>query len=156
MKDIIAILTKNNETISTMESCTGGALASEITNIEGSSEVFNFGAVTYSNKYKIKLGVSNEDIDKYSVYSIEVARDMSKSISQYSGSTYGIGITGKLNRIDRFNPQGEDNIVYISIYNSKNQTYLTNTIKVDKETRLLNKNLVVNETVKLLNKAIEI
>ena len=55
MKEIIEILKQKNETISTMESCTGGGVANKITNIEGASEVFSFSAVTYSNDFKIKV-----------------------------------------------------------------------------------------------------
>ena len=54
-KNIIEILTKNNETIATMESCTGGGVANAITSIEGASSVLKFSAVTYSNEYKIKM-----------------------------------------------------------------------------------------------------
>ena len=54
---LIKELTDMNKTISTMESCTGGALVNEITNIPGASEVIMFSAVTYSNEYKIKMGV---------------------------------------------------------------------------------------------------
>ena len=59
MEEIIKKLTKLDKTISTMESCTGGGLANAITNIEGASEVFKYGAVTYSNEFKIKMGVSS-------------------------------------------------------------------------------------------------
>ena len=57
MKEIIELLTKRNETISTMESCVGGGIANAITNIEGASEVFKFSAITYANEFKIKMGV---------------------------------------------------------------------------------------------------
>ena len=91
----------NNETISTMESCTGGALVSEITNVSDSSKVIKFSAVTYSNEFKIKMGVSEDVIDTYSVYSIETAREMSKNISDFTNSDFSVGITGKLNRFDK-------------------------------------------------------
>ena len=78
MEEVINLLIKNHKTISTMESCTGGLIANAITNIPGSSEVFKFSAITYSNEYKIKLGVSEELINKYTVYSNEVAIDMAK------------------------------------------------------------------------------
>ena len=55
MKQIVEILTKNNETISCMESCTGGALANEITNIEGASKVFKLSYVTYCNEAKMNI-----------------------------------------------------------------------------------------------------
>ena len=110
MEEIIKLLTLRGETISTMESATGGFIANAITNVEGASEVFSFGAVTYSNFYKIKLGVDRNLIEKYSVYSMEVAHDMSRAITEYTNSRYGIGVTGKLNRVDRFNLSGKDKV----------------------------------------------
>lgn len=150
MKEIIEKLTKLGKTISTMESCTGGGVANTITNVEGASEVFKYAAVTYSNEFKIKMGVNEEVISKYSVYSMEVANEMSKSISDYTNSNYGIGITGKLNRIDRFNPYGEDNIVYISIYDKDNNKYYNDKIDCVLGSREENKALVISRIIKLL------
>lgn len=99
MKEVIEKLKENNKTISTMESCTGGALVNAITDIEGASDVIKFSAVTYSNDFKIKMGVLKETINKYSVYSLEVAKEMSEQISIFTNSNYGVGITGKLNCI---------------------------------------------------------
>lgn len=150
MKEIIEKLTKLGKTISTMESCTGGGVANAITNIEGASEVLKFSAVTYSNEFKIKLGVSSDIIDKYSVYSMEVAKEMSKNISDFTSSNYGIGITGKLNRIDPNNLYGEDNIVFISIYDRDNNKYINDKIEVLKDSRNDNKELVINKVISIL------
>lgn len=150
LKNIIQKLTEKNQTISTMESCTGGALASAITNIEGASEVLKFSAVTYSNEFKIKMGVSSDIIDKYSVYSIETAKEMSKKISDFTNSTYGIGITGKLNRVDKNNKFGSDNTVFVSIYDSNNDKYHTFSIDVTRSTRLDNKMEVINKIIYML------
>ena len=144
MKKIIEKLKEKNKTISTMESCTGGGLANVITNIEGVSDAFKFSAVTYSNEYKIKMGISSSVIDKYSVYSIETAMEMSKNISNFANSNYGIGITGKLNRIDKNNLYGSDNTVYISIYDKDIDKYYNYSINVDKESREENKEVVIN------------
>lgn len=143
MKELVEILKNNNETISTMESCTGGALASAITDIEGSSEVLKFSAVTYSNEYKIKMGVSSEVIDTYSVYSIETAREMARNISIFSNSDYGVGITGKLNRVDKNNLYGADNVVFISIYDKILDIYHDLSIEVNKSSRKENKEVVL-------------
>ena len=143
MKELVEILKNNNETISTMESCTGGALASAITDIEGASEVLKFSAVTYSNEYKIKMGVSSEVIDTYSVYSIETAREMARNISIFSNSDYGVGITGKLNRVDKNNLYGADNIVFISIYDKILDIYHDLSIEVNKSSRKENKEVVL-------------
>lgn len=154
MKEIIEKLINNHQTISTMESCTGGSLANSITNIEGSSEVFNFSAITYSNDFKVKMGVSKDIIDAYSVYSFEVANEMSKNISKFTNSDYGVGITGKLNRIDINNPYGQDDLVYISIYDkSKDITYNDN-VKCTKDNRMENKELVINKVVEMLKEII--
>lgn len=93
MEELVKILKERNETISTMESCTGGLLSSEITNIEGSSEVLKYSIVTYSDEAKIRFGVKKETIEKYSVYSTETSIEMAKSISKITNSTWGIGIT---------------------------------------------------------------
>ena len=151
MKELVEKLIKENKTISTMESCTGGGVANAITNIPGASEILKFSAVTYSNEFKIKMGVSSEVIDKYSVYSRETADEMSKNISKFTSSTYGVGITGKLCRSDINNPYGKDNIVHISIYDSENNKYYNSTIETTKDTRKDNKDLVIDEIVKILS-----
>ena len=85
-KIIVEKLYKVSKTVSTMESCTGGGVANAITNVEGASEVLKYSAVTYSNEFKIKMGVSGDIIDKYSVYSMETAEEMSKNISKFTDS----------------------------------------------------------------------
>ena len=155
MEEIINILTKRNKTISFMESCTGGALANFITNIEGASKVLKFSAVTYSNEYKIKMGVSKDIIDKYSVYSIEVAMEMSKCISNFSNSDYAVGVTGKLNKIDENNLYGKDNVVFISIYDKNLDKFYNYNIEVNKEDRKENKKLVIDFIEKELLKIIK-
>lgn len=114
-----------------------------------------YSAVTYSNDYKIKMGVSSSTIDKYTVYSEEVAKEMSKVISSYTNSDYGVGVTGKLNRADINNPYGQDNLVYISIYDKKNNTYKTDTITCTKDTRPENKELVIEKVVSIMNNIIK-
>ncbi len=143
MKEIIEELTKKGKTISVMESCTGGGVANAITNIEGSSEIFKFGAVTYSNEYKVKFGVDKLIIDKYSVYSRETADEMSKNISLFANSNYGIGITGKMGRADRFNPYGKDNVIYVSIYDRDNDKYYNVEVEACLTSRKDNKEVVI-------------
>ena len=150
MKRIVDKLKEKNKTISTMESCTGGGVANAITNIEGASEVLKFSAVTYSNEYKIKMGVSSDIIDKYSVYSMETAIEMSKNISKFTNSNYGVGITGKLNRIDPNNLYGSDNIVYISIYDKDNNKFYNYDIEVKKQSRKENKDIIINLIIEKL------
>lgn len=153
-KKIIEEFTKQNKTISTMESCTGGGVVNALTNIEGASEVIKFSAVTYSNEYKIKMGVSKDIIDKYSVYSFETAKEMSKKISEFTNSNIGIGITGKLNRVDVHNLYGEDNVVFISIYDKDKDEYNTFKVEAKESSRELNKELVIDRIIEELEKVI--
>ena len=151
MKEVIELLTKKHKKISTMESCTGGGVANAITNIEGASNVLEFSAVTYSNEYKIKMGVDKDIIEKYSVYSLETAKEMSKKISDYTNANYGIGITGKMNKEDINNPYGENNKIFISIYDRDNNKYYNKEIIASQNTRKENKELVINEIIYILN-----
>ena len=154
MKKIIEYLNINNKTVSTMESASGGYLASSITNISGSSLVFKFGAVTYSNEYKIKMGVDKELIANYSVYSLEVAKDMSFKISSFTNSNYGVGVTGKINAPDPNNDYGDDSTIYLSLYDKDKDKYYTKTIKAVKENRIKNKELIVDEVISLFKEFI--
>lgn len=144
MKEVVEILTKKNKTISTMESCTGGGVANAITNIEGASNILKFSAVTYSNEFKIKMGVNASVINKYSVYSIETAQEMAHNIANFAGSDYGVGITGKLNRTDQNNLTGADNMVFISIYDVSNNSYYNHELTVTQSSRKENKEQVIS------------
>lgn len=143
IKDLVLKLIDREKTISSMESCTGGGFANEITNIEGASDILKFSAVTYSNEYKIKMGVSKELIDKYSVYSFEVADSMALNISEFTNSDFGVGITGKLNRVDKNNPYGEDNVVFVSVFDRENKKYYHRLVEAVRDSRCNNKELVI-------------
>ena len=150
MEKVVKRLISLNKTISTMESCTGGSVVNSITNVEGASEILKFSAVTYSNEFKIKMGVDRDIIDKYSVYSMETAKEMSKNISLFTNSDYGIGVTGKLNRVDKANLYGEDNVIYVSIYIKEKNDYCNFSLRAIKPSRIENKKLIVEEIEKKL------
>ncbi len=89
------LLVKNNFTISVAESCTGGLIADRITNVPGSSQYFERGVVSYSNKSKIDLlGVSQDLINKYGAVSKEVAETMAEGIRNTSKTDIGLSTTG--------------------------------------------------------------
>lgn len=155
MQDVVKLLIEKNKTISTMESCTGGVIANSITNIPDASKVFSFSAVTYSNDFKIKMGVSKELIDKYSVYSMEVASNMAYCISNYTDSNYGIGVTGKLNKVDVNNLYGDDNLVFISIYDQDNDFYYNEIVQLESFDRLVNKQIILDKVVLMLKEIIK-
>ena len=89
-----ALLKERGLTLATMESCTGGLLASTITDVAGSSAYFKGGFVSYTAEMKIALGVDAALVARHGVVSAEVAQDMARACRQRLGADFGIGITG--------------------------------------------------------------
>ena len=144
MKEIIEKLSKSNRTISCMESCTGGMLANEITNVEGASNVFKLGLVTYSNEFKEYFGVSKNAMEEYSVYSNNISEEMAKRVCAISDSDYSVGITGMLGNIDPKNESDDLNSVYISIYSKEKNECYNYKIEAIGENRIQKKKYIVN------------
>ena len=154
MQEIVEELIKRNKTISTMESCTGGHIVDAITNIEGSSAILKFSAVTYSNEYKIKMGVSKDIIDTYTVYSMETANEMSKTISIFTNSNYGIGITGQINNVDPANIVDNSNKIYISVYDKDNDKFYNKEITALDSNRKTNKDYILDTVVSIMKEVL--
>lgn len=95
LKNVSDQLRKNNLTVATAESCTGGLLAHLLTNISGSSEYFERGVITYSNKSKMELlGVPQETIKEYGAVSKQTAKAMAIGIKEQANVDIGISTTG--------------------------------------------------------------
>lgn len=96
LEEVLAeMLVKNNLTIATAESCTGGMIAAKLINYSGVSSSFLEGAVTYSNESKIRrLGVNKNTLENYGAVSSETAKEMVSGITKTSGADIGISITG--------------------------------------------------------------
>ncbi len=114
-RDITKRLIETQSTITTMESCTSGFIASLITDTEGSSAVLKGAYITYSNQAKIKIGVPEEIIKKYGVYSFETAMEMAKACQNQYNSDYGIGVTGSLGNTDPLNKDSVPGEVFFAI-----------------------------------------
>ncbi|MFY7817815.1 MAG: competence/damage-inducible protein A [Akkermansiaceae bacterium] len=92
---VLDILREKNLTLATAESCTGGLIASRLTDVPGSSEVFTQGWVTYSNCAKVdQLGVSEESLTRWGAVSEVVAVEMAEGALARSGSDVAVAITG--------------------------------------------------------------
>ena len=79
---------------------------------------------------------------------------MSKAICDFTNSNYGVGVTGKLNRVDKYNPYGNDSITYICIYDKDNNKYYTMNVESTMNKRSENKELIINNIIKELLKII--
>jgi PncC family amidohydrolase len=81
--------------IATAESCSGGLLASRLTDVSGSSDYVERGFVTYSNQAKVELlGVPAELIQEHGAVSEPVAKAMAEGARVHARTEVGIGITG--------------------------------------------------------------
>lgn len=149
LKEVLEEMTRLHHTLSTMESCTGGGLSSVITNVEGASEVFNYGAITYNNEYKIKMGVDYRIIEKFGVYSIETSKAMAKAICQATGSDIGIGISGNLNLTDPVENKG--GIIYFSIYQIVEKKFYSKVVTITKPKREESKKAIINVIIDTLH-----
>ena len=101
-------LKKNDLTISTAESCTGGRIAASLTGVEGASNYFEGGVVVYNNDVKVNvLNVKHDTIKKYGVVSDEVVREMVKQSVVLFASDFAIATTGYAGKSDNEKiPQG--------------------------------------------------
>lgn len=81
--------------ITCAESCTGGMLSAALTEVAGSSDVFDRGFVTYSNAAKVEmLGVRVETLDAHGAVSEEVAREMARGALAHADASLAVSITG--------------------------------------------------------------
>lgn len=95
MSKLQTLLRTNKQTITAAESCTGGLVASMITKLSGSSDIFNGSIVTYSNKIKNQeLNVKNETLEKYGAVSCEVVQEMLDGVIDKFEADFAIAISG--------------------------------------------------------------
>ena len=89
------LLRARGATLAVAESCTGGLIASRLTDVAGSSDYFERGMVTYSTAAKQHLlGVPRELIGNSGVVSLDVVRVMADGVRRRSGTTFGLATTG--------------------------------------------------------------
>lgn len=89
------LLTERNQTVGTVESCTGGGLANSLVAIPGSSNYFQGSFVTYSNHHKMRMvGVSSQTLEKHGAVSRETAEEMAQGGLKALEVDYCIATTG--------------------------------------------------------------
>lgn len=92
---IVRLLRSKGLMVATAESCTGGLVASRLTDVPGSSDVFREGYITYANEVKERLlGVRSETLEQFGAVSREVAGEMALGCLQASGADIAIAATG--------------------------------------------------------------
>lgn len=92
---LVAELTESGKAVATAESCTGGWVAKAITDIAGSSAVFAYGIVSYSNGAKESIiGVQNKTLEDHGAVSSEVVEEMAKGTLRLSGADIAVAVSG--------------------------------------------------------------
>lgn len=149
------LLKKQNKTLCTAESLTGGKIASTIVSVPGASSYFKGSFVTYSNESKITmLNVSEETITKFSTVSSEVAVEMAKNAKEKLKSNYSIAVTGNAGpSVDNTNKSvgvvyiaiATDDKVYVEEFNFGKPRGRVIDKTVNKSLELLQKELLKNK-----------
>lgn len=112
---IVKKLIDTQTTISTMESCTSGLIASMITDTEGASAIFPGGYVTYLNETKVLAGVDAAVIETCGVYSPQCAEAMARTVQKNLNTDIAIGITGTTGNVDPNNADSVQGKAYYCI-----------------------------------------
>lgn len=108
-------LIERGASITTMESCTGGQIASLITDTAGSSAILMGAFVTYANAAKVRQGVPAEVIDAYGVYSAQTAAAMAGACRAAYGADIGLGVTGTFGNADPNNADSVPGEVFFAV-----------------------------------------
>ncbi len=120
LKKLCKFLVKNNLTVATSESCTGGLLSSRFTDISGSSEFVKLNFVTYANEAKEEiLGVPHEILSSVGAVSEECAYNMAKGLKEKTGCDIAICTTGIAGPTggSKEKPVG---LIFVSVYYNEN------------------------------------
>lgn len=137
--------TSNQQTLALAESCTGGSIASHLTDVEGASGYFKGSVVCYDQSVKERLGVSRETIDTFGIVSEETAREMAEGTRLKLRADVGLGITGFLG------PTAEGNVpvgtICIAVANAQQTAAQTFRFRYD---RMRNKEVAVSVAMQML------
>ncbi|MEG2080541.1 MAG: CinA family protein [Oscillospiraceae bacterium] len=92
---IVKLLLEKKLILTTAESCTGGLIAKRITDVSGSSSVFECGSVSYSNRIKMKLlSVSEKTLNEFGAVSEQTAKEMAEGALKISNANLAVAVTG--------------------------------------------------------------
>lgn len=149
-KKIVKLLKEKKMTVATAESCTGGLIAKRITDISGSSSVFECGIVSYSNRIKSEiLGVKEETLNKYGAVSEQTAMEMVSGALKVSGADIAVSVTG----IAGPDSDGTDKpvgLVYIAVSDGKSTVVKKYLNSFTEDIRQNNRNKSADEALNMI------
>lgn len=152
---VVRLLTEKGLKVAVAESCTGGYLAKRITDVSGSSKVFECGVCSYSNRIKHQLlGVSEQTLEEYGAISEQTAAEMASGVRNLSGADIGISVTG--NAGPTADEGKEVGLVYIGVDSPKlTRVFTLNVNRRDQDARETIRYLASSHALSLILKAAE-
>lgn len=151
---VVALLREKKLIMACAESCTGGLIAKRITDVSGSSAVFNCGVVSYSNEIKEKvLGVKSETLKKYGAVSEQTVREMVDGVLRISGADIAVSVSGIAGPASD-NTSKRVGLIYLAVSNGKTTVVkeLNNSFTTD--IRNSNRTSASDEALKMIIKMI--
>ena len=153
-KKFLKILTKKKINLCVIESCTGGYLSSILTSFSGSSKVFDFGLVTYSNESKNKIAkISKIRLEKYGSVSKEISLEMAKNILNFSkkNNSMSISCTGIAGPSGGTKQKPVGTVIVTICYNKKSFTFHKNFFNLQRSSFILRTvNFMILEGIKVI------
>ena len=147
---VVKLLNEKGLVLATAESCTGGLIAKRITDVSGSSAVFNCGIVSYSNEIKESvLGVSHKTLETYGAVSEQTVREMVKGVLRISGADIAVSVSG-IAGPNSDNTQKPVGLIFLAVSNGNKiivkqlNNYFTENIREN------NRNNASDEALKLI------
>lgn len=151
----VQLLTEKGLKVAVAESCTGGYLAKRITDVSGSSKVFECGVCSYSNRIKHQLlGVSEQTLEEHGAISEQTAAQMASGVRKLSGADIGISVTG--NAGPTADEGKEVGLVYIGVDSPKlTRVFTLHVNRRDQDARETIRYLASSHALSLILKAAE-
>ena len=116
---VVKTLNEKGLVLATAESCTGGLIAKRITDVSGSSGMFNCGIVSYSNDIKEKvLGVKHKTLETFGAVSEQTVREMVKGVLKISEADIAVAVSG-IAGPNSDNTQKPVGLIYLAISDKK-------------------------------------
>ena len=116
---VVKTLNEKGLILATAESCTGGLIAKRITDVSGSSAMFNCGIVSYSNDIKEKvLGVKHKTLETYGAVSEQTVREMVKGVLKISEADIAVAVSG-IAGPNSDNTQKPVGLIYLAVSDKK-------------------------------------
>ena len=153
-KQTVELLKSKKLKLATAESCTGGLISKRITDVSGSSEVFEGGVVCYSNRFKENvLGVSPETLKKYGAERRETAREKEKGVLSLTKADIAVAVTGIAgpSSDDTNKPVG---LVYIAVSDGKSTIVKKLLNNFTGDVREQNRNISADTALEMIMEAI--